>query len=172
MSTPALSPSAALNCDETEFEPLVTGPGFVQTCGGFLLHRHLPVLGVRVLPAHLNAIGIAHGGFLATFADTAFGAVLRRDCGYTASPTVNLSTNYLAPVYAGEWAQAHVEIVKAGRSLAHATCTVTAGGRAVLQASGVFYLRSRPRAPSPLACATRHAEPAQATRSNETLGRA
>ncbi|WP_322047764.1 PaaI family thioesterase [Paraburkholderia sp. J67] len=127
-------------CLPEGFEPLRVTTGFIPSCGGFFLHRERPVLAVKVLPEHLNVLGIAHGGFLATFADTAFGAIIRRETHCMATPTVHLGVDYIAAVRPGVWLEAHVTLVKAGRRLTNATCVATAEGRTVLHANGVFYM--------------------------------
>lgn len=114
-------------------------PGFVRHCGGFHLHNELPILGVQIVAEHLNSVRIAHGGFLATVADTAFGLVMRRQVGSTVPPiTVSLSVDYLSGVVEGDWLEAHVEVLKVGSSLVNANCLLKVGERVVLRASGVF----------------------------------
>ncbi|WP_321910625.1 MULTISPECIES: PaaI family thioesterase [unclassified Paraburkholderia] len=139
LATPARADT--LSCSVPEgFEPLRVSTGFIPSCGGFFLHRERPVLAVRVQPEHLNVLGIAHGGFLATFADTAFGAIIRRETNCMATPTVHLGVDYIAAVRPGTWLEAHVTLVKAGRRLTNATCVATANGRTILHANGVFYM--------------------------------
>ncbi|RZL89427.1 MAG: PaaI family thioesterase [Variovorax sp.] len=122
--------------------------GFVQRCGGFHLHATQPVLATRVTADHLNPLDIAHGGFLATLADTAFGAVIKRDLGLAAPPaTVSLSVDYIGAVREGDWVEAHVEVHKTGRRLSNASCLVKVGDRVVLRASGVFITTLKGDAP-------------------------
>ena len=114
-----------------------TATGFVRLCGPFLLHAERPVVAVRIAPHHLNLIEIAHGGFLATLADSAFGWVIKRHGGL--SPvTASLSVDYLGAVHEGDWVEAEVELLKVGKRLTNASCIVRVGQRAVLRASGVF----------------------------------
>ncbi|CAB3791009.1 hypothetical protein LMG28688_03210 [Paraburkholderia caffeinitolerans] len=127
------------------FEPAITTAAFSNLCGGFMIHRLLPIVGVRVQPEHLNSLGIAHGGFLATFVDSAFGLILRRDFTHTLTPTVHLGVDYLAPAKQGDWLEAHVSVAKVGRSVAHATCSVLTDGRTLLTSSGVFHVGSSTR---------------------------
>ncbi|MGO4328114.1 PaaI family thioesterase [Cupriavidus sp. 2TAF22] len=125
------------------FEPLITSAGFLHTCGQFYMHTDQPVVGFRVGREHLNLIGIAHGGFLATVADVALGAVVRRDLAVAAAPTVHLSIDYVGAVQPGDWVQAHVRILKDGRKLINADCDVRVGERVVLHASGAFFVKVR-----------------------------
>ncbi len=125
------------------FEPLTMPVGFVRTAGPFYIHAHRPIVGVRVSREHLNQIGIAHGGFLATLADVGLGAVIRRDLAASAAPTVHLAVDYIGAVQAGDWVEAHVRVVKDGRKLINVDCDIRVGTRVALHASGVFFVKVR-----------------------------
>ncbi|MDM0114013.1 PaaI family thioesterase [Variovorax sp. J22R133] len=115
--------------------------GFVRLVGPFFLHDERPVLATRITPDHLNSIGIVHGGFLATLADTAFGAVLRRQLSLPAPPaTASLSVDYIGAVREGDWLEAHVDVHKVGGRLTNASCLLKVGERLVLRASGIFVM--------------------------------
>jgi uncharacterized protein (TIGR00369 family) len=132
------------------FTPLVAPRGFVRLTGEFHLHEVRPVLAMRVTPDHLNSIRIAHGGLLATLADTALGVVLKRQLELPSPPaTVSLTLDYLGGVREGDWAEAEVEVHKVGRRITNASCIVRVDGRAVVRASGVFMITdSSSRKPS------------------------
>lgn len=128
------------------YQPVPAPPGFVQDIGGVYLHGSAPVLAARVTARHLNTIRIAHGGYLATIADTAFGVVLRRQLALPVPPaTVNLNVDYLSGVREGDWLEAHVQLHKAGGQLLNASCELMVGERLVMRATGIFI---RPRAPA------------------------
>ncbi|MBM7063036.1 PaaI family thioesterase [Pseudomonas sp. UL073] len=121
------------------FSALQAPPGFVRYCGGFHFHDELPLVAVRIVADHLNSVRIVHGGFLATVADTAFGLVLKRALGTPVPPiTVSLTVDYLAAAREGDWLEAHVEVLKVGRSFVNASCLLKVGERPVLRASAVF----------------------------------
>lgn len=124
------------------FEPLVTrSPGFVCSIGGFHVHQSLDVVAMRVRQEQLNPINIAHGGFLATLADTAFGVIIKRQCALPVPPaTVNLNMDYIGPARLGDWLEAHVEVQKVGWRLTNASCLLKVGDRLVARASGVFIM--------------------------------
>ena len=123
------------------FDPLRAPPGFVHEIGGFHVHHELDVVAMRVSNEHINSIGIAHGGFLATLADTAFGVLVKRQCGLVTSPaTVSLTVDYIGPARAGDWLEAHVEVHKVGRRLTNASCMLRVGQRLIARASGVFIM--------------------------------
>ncbi|MGH8785825.1 MAG: PaaI family thioesterase [Cupriavidus necator] len=121
------------------FSPLETPPGFVRSLGGFYFHDELPILGMHITADHLNSVRIAHGGLLATLADSAFGVVFKRHLGTPVPPiTVNLSIDYLGAVREGDWLEAHVEVLKVGSSFVNANCLLKVGDRLVLRATGIF----------------------------------
>ncbi len=120
---------------------LVLHPGFTRHCGTFYLHAERPVLATRIERHQLNPVRIAHGGFLATLADSAFGATIKRELGLPVPPiTVSLAIDYTGAVREGDWVEAHVEVYKVGKRLSNANCLVKVGERLVLRASGVFMM--------------------------------
>lgn len=119
--------------------PLTQVPGFTATCQSIYFNEQRRIVAARIESIHLNPLGIAHGGFLATLADSAFGKVLRLACEFELPPvTASLSMDYLAPAVAGAWVEAHVDIHKVGRRLINASCLLTCGERLIVRASGVF----------------------------------
>lgn len=125
------------------FELLVSPAGFIKTCGPFYIHADKPIVAARVGREHLNQIGIAHGGFLATLADVAQGAVVRRDLHTAAAPTVHLGIDYIGAVQPGDWVEAHVRVLKDGRKLINTDCDVRVGDRVVMHSSGAFFVKVR-----------------------------
>ncbi|MGE8189679.1 PaaI family thioesterase [Pseudomonas sp. NPDC086278] len=121
------------------FSALERRSGFLRSCGDFYVHDDLPILGVRLEAHHLNYVRIAHGGFLATVADSAFGVILRRaSVSQSVAITVNLNVDYIGPVHEGDWLEAHVEVLKTGGTFINASCLLKVGERLVLRANGVF----------------------------------
>lgn len=98
------------------------------------------VLALRINPAHGNMHGMAHGGLLATFADSALGFVISEQA-HVSVVTAQMSVEYLNAVNPGDWLEAHVQIDKQGKRLIYATCRLLVDGRAMLKASAVFAVR-------------------------------
>ncbi|TDF83869.1 PaaI family thioesterase [Pseudomonas sp. H9] len=114
-------------------------PGFVQNCRGFYFRPATGEVAARILPEHLNPLHIAHGGLLATLADTALGAFIRVQGGYELPPaTVELSIDYISPARPGQWIEAHVEVHKLGRTLCNASLSLMDGERLVARAKGTL----------------------------------
>jgi acyl-coenzyme A thioesterase PaaI-like protein len=101
------------------------------------------VRGVRVEDRHLNAAGIAHGGFLATMMDSTFGNTLgaagRR--GFT----VRLVTDYVGPAKRGDWLEGRARITRATATLAFLEGELTVGSRVVIKGQAVFALHQQKR---------------------------
>ncbi|CAG2146636.1 hypothetical protein LMG31506_03420 [Cupriavidus yeoncheonensis] len=120
------------------FRLLATRCGFINLFGPVYLHETEPVVGARVAAQHLNIQDIAHGGYLAALADSAYGIVMRRDLPDLVPRTAHLSVDYLAAVREGDWIEARVTFVKQGKRITNGTCCLTVDGRMVLQTTGVF----------------------------------
>ena len=120
------------------FRPLPRHRGFIHLFGPLYLHESEPVVGARVAEQHLNIQDIAHGGYLAALADSAYGIVMRRDMPDVVPRTAHLSVDYLSAVREGDWIEARVTFVKHGKRITNGTCCLTVDGRMVLQTTGVF----------------------------------
>jgi uncharacterized protein (TIGR00369 family) len=104
------------------------------------------VAGFRVLPKHLNPIGLCHGGMLATFCDVIMpmSAAYQEEMDTGLLPTVSLSLDYLAPTPGGAWVEARTELLRRGKRLVFAQVMLTADGRLTVRANGVFSVPSSP----------------------------
>ena len=111
--------------------------------GPFYRRKADNVLGLRVTTAHGNMHGMAHGGFLATFADSALGLVISEDA-HVSVVTAPMSVEFLNAVNPGDWLEAHVQIDKQGKRLIYATCLLQVEGRVMLKANAVFAVRAAP----------------------------
>jgi uncharacterized protein (TIGR00369 family) len=125
------------------FEPCAGPFGPFMAGLGSLYQRPGPggtiCLALRLLPAHANIQGHAHGGMLVTLADAALGINL----GRLRQPpqrqvTVSLNTDFVSPGHIGEWLEAQVTVRKTGRRLSFGDCLLQVGDRLVLRASAVF----------------------------------
>jgi uncharacterized protein (TIGR00369 family) len=96
-------------------------------------------IAIRVEQQHLNTRGVAHGGMLLTFADSALGiAIAVSQDPPQPMVTVSLTADFADPAREGDWLEARVDIQKLGRKIAFASCHLWIGDRRILRASGVF----------------------------------
>jgi len=123
------------------FVPLERGGPYFQMLGPVYARpaegRHL-VIGLRLEDKHMNAQGIAHGGMLATLADSALGIAINIASEGRRHATINLSTDFMLPGRIGDWLEAHVEIDRRGLRLSFATCHLKVGERSIVRANGIF----------------------------------
>jgi uncharacterized protein (TIGR00369 family) len=87
---------------------------------------------------HLNKGGVVHGGMLVSFADDALGATIWEAVGRRSVTTVQLNTQFIAPVRAGDLVEARAEVLRATRTVVFIRGVLEVGGRAVVHADGVW----------------------------------
>ena len=87
---------------------------------------------------HLNLGGVVHGGMLMSFADDALGATVWEAVGRKPCTTVQLSTQFIAPVKLGEFVEGRGEVLRATRSVVFVRGLVTVGERSIVHADGVW----------------------------------
>ena len=87
---------------------------------------------------HHNRRGLVQGGLLMTFADRTCGMTARAVSGRPKLATVQLDTHFVDSGKIGEILLSTPRVVRSTRSLIFVTTEVTAGGRCIAMASGVF----------------------------------
>jgi uncharacterized protein (TIGR00369 family) len=127
----------------TGFAPFVINSNFINFIGP--LHCRVvdavEVFGMRIEKQHCNALDIAHGGLLATFADVVISrsVALARGAGPNVV-TISLTTDFIGAVRLGEWIEGRASVGKIGASMGFSSCEVRTGAGIVLRASGVLKL--------------------------------
>ena len=105
--------------------------------------------GFEAQARHLNKHGVVHGGFLLAFLDPAMGISTRRPDG-RGRVTVQLNTQFVAAVEAGQFVVVECEVVREAGSLQFIRAVCRVGGRPVLMADGIWKAVSgRGRRPYP-----------------------
>lgn len=123
------------------FERLKRGGPYMAGLGFLYCKRDAEkiVIAMRIDDRHTNMRGIAHGGMLASLADSSLGLALALSCeGRNSFVTVNLGTDFIDAARPGDWAEAHVHIGRIGARVAFAECDLMVGDKRILRASGVF----------------------------------
>lgn len=100
------------------------------------------VLGMRILEKHRNRGTVMHGGMFMTLGDTAMthAAVKFRQEGFGAVTTA-FSGEILASGMIGDWVEAEVEVLRAGRSVIYLNCMIRKDGpdgKPLMRISGTF----------------------------------
>ena len=102
-------------------------------------------LGLLVQPKHCNAIGVCHGGMIATMCDmllTVGSNIQSSQSRFL--PTVSMSCDFLAPAREGSWIEGRVTVLRATRNLLFASGLLEVAGEPVARASGVMKLTPDP----------------------------
>ena len=102
----------------------------------------------RVEPRHCNTQSTVHGGMLMTFADYALCLTAVWDQPGEKCVTVSLNCEFVAAGKLGDLVESTAEVVRRTGSLAFVRGQVSAGGRTLLNYSGIVK-RLRPVPPDP-----------------------
>jgi len=117
-----------------------TNTGYMKHLGGLLLKKvsdELYEFNVTVRDIHLNTGKIAHGGFLASIADTGMGTaahqITNRRC-----VTINLDLKYIKSAKKGETLKGVIGILKQTKTLVFLKCEIKKDDEIVVFASGCW----------------------------------
>jgi uncharacterized protein (TIGR00369 family) len=123
------------------FEEMPTFGPFHAHLGPMYFKRaeDLMVVGLRVEDKHRNRGQMMHGGMICTLADTA-SHWAAKNARQPASMmlTIGLSVNLMGNAAPGEWVEARVQVLRAGRSIVFTSCQICCGGQTIAHASAQF----------------------------------
>jgi acyl-coenzyme A thioesterase PaaI-like protein len=130
---------------QSGFEPAGFTPGFLDHGGPYYLGPAVDgvrVVGLRIVPHHINYQDAAHGGVISTFADVALShAIYDAERPRLALSTVTLTVNYLLGAKLGDWLEARVWIDRLGGRTAYTSGGIWRGEEQIATMSGVFAFR-------------------------------
>ncbi len=96
--------------------------------------------GLFILPQHCNTMNFCHGGVLMTLADMAGSAGVHMARGaFSASPTINLSLDFISAACPGEWIEAVAESATPKRRFGFCSGTIYGPEKIVARFNGTFY---------------------------------
>ena len=116
-------------------------PGFLDISGPYFLKKGLEttIIGCRISGQHMNYVGVAHGGVLATLADVALSFQLYDSTNpKLLVSTVSMTTNFLSGARMGEWIEANGTIDRIGKKLAYVHGVIQSDNRILMTMSGVY----------------------------------
>jgi uncharacterized protein (TIGR00369 family) len=93
---------------------------------------------VQVKEMHLNTGKIAHGGFLATIADTGMGTAAHRVASDRRCVTINLDMKFISAGQLGDKLKGSVKILKITKTLVFINCEISNDKGIVASASGTW----------------------------------
>ena len=118
-----------------------TNKGFMKHLGGLELKQISDTqyeFIVEVKEMHLNTGKIAHGGFLATIADTGMGTAAHKVVGDRRCVTINLDMKFISAGLLGDKLKGKVRILKKTNTLVVIHCEISNSSDIVASASGTW----------------------------------
>ena len=124
-----------------DFEQISLKPGFMKHNGGLLfktISENEYEFKTTIKENHLNAAGIAHGGFISAFVDAGAGTAAHRSADQNPCVTISLELKFISPVKLGQELIGKAKIQKKTKSMVFLTCELTTQNKIVATASGVW----------------------------------
>jgi acyl-coenzyme A thioesterase PaaI-like protein len=114
--------------------------GFLSLVGPLWYRKNgkLHEYAIDAQPKHKNRRGYVQGGLLMTLADRSLGMAAREGSGASAVVTIQMDTHFIDAAKIGELLISTPHMVRATRTLVFLNTELTADGRCVAMASGVF----------------------------------
>ena len=118
-----------------------TNKGYMKHLGGLELKQISETqyeFIVEVKEIHLNTGKIAHGGFLASIADTGMGTAAHRVAGDRRCVTINLDMKFISAGQLGDKLIGYVKILKKTKTLVFISCEISNDKEIVVSTSGTW----------------------------------
>ena len=129
-----------------EFEQISVKPGFMKHNGGLLfktVSENEYQFKTIIKDNHLNAAGIAHGGFIAAVVDAGAGTAAHRAVGNSQCVTISLELKFISAIKLGQELTGTTKIQKKTKSMVFLTSELTAENKIVATASGVWKILNK-----------------------------
>ena len=124
-----------------EFEQISLKPGFMKHNGGLLFKTTSEnefEFKTTIKKNHLNAAGIAHGGFIAAVVDAGSGTAAHRATDNNPCVTISLELKFISVIRLGQELIGNTKIQKKTKSMVFLTCELKTENKIVATASGVW----------------------------------
>ena len=118
-----------------------TKKGFMQNIGDLSFKKIDEVqyeYSIEVLEKFLNTGGIAHGGFIATIADTGMGNAAHIAAGNKRCVTINIDIKFISAGKLNEKLVGRVKVLKKTKTLVFISCEIFASEKIIATASGTW----------------------------------
>lgn len=129
------------------YELLRNQRGFSAHAGAMYVRKpkdgHSLAFGFRARQHHLNQGGVVHGGMMVTFLDHSLGVLAHGAAGRKPCSTITLDCSFVAPGKLGDWIECTAEIGRVTSSLVFMEGKLTANGRTIMQAKGIWKILDR-----------------------------
>jgi len=124
-----------------EFEQISIKSGFMKHNGGLFfktISEKEYEFKTKISENHLNAAGIAHGGFIAALVDAGAGTAAHRSANNAPCVTISLELKFISPVKLGQELFGKTKIQKKTKSMVFLTCELTSENKIAATASGIW----------------------------------
>ena len=132
-----------------EFEQISVKPGFMKHNGGLLFKKiseNEYQFKTTIKENHLNAAGIAHGGFISAVVDAGAGTAAHKISGNNPCVTISLELKFISVVKLNQELTGITKIQKKTKSMVFLTCELKTSNKIVATASGVWKILKLPGA--------------------------
>tara|TARA_B100000029_G_scaffold304856_1_gene297754 strand:- start:1779 stop:2204 length:426 start_codon:yes stop_codon:yes gene_type:complete len=129
-----------------EFEQISIKSGFMKHNGGLLfktISENEYQFKATITENHLNAAGIAHGGFISALVDAGAGTAAHRTADNNPCVTISLELKFISAAHLGQELLGKTKIQKKTKSMVFLTCEMTADNKIVATASGVWKILNK-----------------------------
>ena len=131
---------------DNEFEQISLKTGFMKHNGGVLfktISENEYEFKATIKKNHLNAAGIAHGGFIAALVDAGAGTAAHRSAEDNPCVTISLELKFISAVQLNQELIGKTKIQKKTKSMIFLTCELTVTNKIVATASGVWKILNK-----------------------------
>jgi len=118
-----------------------TNKGFMKHNGGLDLKKINETnyeFKVLVQDVHLNSSKTAHGGFIATIADTGMGTTAHRVANNKRCVTINININYISPARLKDNLIGKIKVIKKTNTLVFINCEISNEKNIIAEVSGTW----------------------------------
>ena len=130
----------------SKFEQISLKPGFMKHNGGILfktISENEYEFKTTIKENHLNAAGIAHGGFIAALIDAGSGTAAHRSANSSSCVTISLELKFISPVLLNQELFGKTKIQKKTKSMIFLTCELMVEDKIVATASGIWKILNK-----------------------------
>ena len=92
----------------------------------------------KILDKHLNANGVAHGGFSMTLTDIFFGTLAFVASGKKLTSTISLNCNFVSPGLQDEIVECDAKVIRKTRSMVFIEGNLMSRDKVIVSASGIW----------------------------------
>ena len=128
------------------FEQISIKPGFMKHNGGLLfkeISKNEYKFKTKISKNHLNAVGITHGGYIASIIDAGAGTGAHRTADNQQCVTISLDIKFIGATKIGDEIIGFTKIQKKTKSLVFLICHLKSKNKIVASASGIWKILNK-----------------------------